>query len=330
MPHRSLSLAALRALVSSALLLLVAGGAGTVLAQTSPARVVVGFSPGGSVDALARMTADAIGGATGRTVLVENKTGAGGRLAVDLVKAAAPDGETLLVAPQGPMTLFPHVFKEQLKYDPAKDFSPVTRLATTEFALTIGPMVPAKDLAGFRAWLRTAGDKASFGSPGAGTLPHFVGIAVGDRFGVPMTHIPYQGSAKSMLDLAGGSLAAAISPVTEALELHKAGKVHIIATTGARRSPFVPEAPTLKESGIDLEVPVWFAVYGPAGMPAPVVDKLRRAIDAGFATPEATQRLTRLGLVAAPMTPAELTALRQQETALWGPIVQASGFKPSN
>ena len=300
------------------------------VAQSSPVKIVTGFAPGGSVDALARMTADAIGAATGRTAIVENKTGAAGRLAVDLVKSAPPDGDTLLVAPQGPMTLFQHVFKDKLKYDPAKDFSPITRLATADFALTIGPMVPAKDLAGFRAWLKTAGDKASFGSPGAGTLPHFVGISVGEKLGVPMTHVPYQGSAKTMIDLAGGQIAAAVSPVTEALELHKAGKVHIVATTGAKRSPFVPDVPTFKEAGVDLEVPLWFAVYGPAGIPAPTVDKLRKAIDAGFATPDATQRLAKLGLVAAPMTPAELEALRQRETAMWAPVVKASGFSPTN
>jgi tripartite-type tricarboxylate transporter receptor subunit TctC len=300
------------------------------LAQSAAGRVVLGFSPGGSVDALARMTADALGGATGRTFVVENKTGAGGRLAVDLVKSSKPDGDTLLVAPQGPMTLFPHVFKAALNYDPAKDFSPITRLVTADFALTIGPMVPAKDLAGFRAWLRANGEKANFGSPGAGTLPHFIGIAIGDKLGVAMTHIPYQGSAKSMLDLAGGNIAATVSPVTEALELHKAGKVQIIATTGAKRSPFVPDVPTLKEAGVDLEVPLWFAVYGPAGIPPAMVDKLRKAIDAGFATPEAAQRLAKLGLEPAPMSPAELETLRQRESAMWAPVVKASGFTPAN
>lgn len=301
-----------------------------VQAQPAGARVVVGFAAGGSVDALARLTGEAVTAATGRTAVVENKTGAGGRLAVDLVKAAPPDGDMLLVAPQGPMTLFTHVFKDKLKYDPAKDFSPITRLATADFALTIGPLVPAKDLAGFRAWLKTAGDKASFGSPGAGTLPHFVGLSVADKLGVTMTHIPYQGSAKSMIDLAGGTIAAAVSPVTEALALHQAGKVHIIATTGATRSSFVPEVPTLKEAGVDLEVPLWFAVYGPAGMPAATVDKLRKAIDAATTSAAGKERLSKLGLVPAPLTPAELEALRQRESALWGPVVKASGFTPAN
>ena len=322
-----------RAVLRLALVLglpLACGAPTGALGQTAPIKVITGFAPGGSVDALARMTAEAVGAATGRNAIVENKTGAAGRIAVDAVKSAPPDGDTLLVAPQGPMTLFQHVFKDKLKYDPAKDFTPITRLVTADFALTIGPLVPAKDLAGFRTWLRSAGDKASFGSPGAGTLPHFVGISMADKLGVPMTHVPYQGSAKSMIDLAGGTIAAAVSPVTEALELHKAGKVHIVATTGAKRSPFVPDVPTFKEAGLDLEVPLWFAVYGPAGMPAATVDKLRHAIDGALATPEAAQRLAKLGLVAAPLAPAELEALRQRESKMWGPVVKASGFTPTN
>ena len=311
-------------------LALAAGPLGLVQAQPNPTRVIVGFAPGGSVDALARMTADAVAAVNGRPAVVENRAGAGGRLALDLVKAAAPDGETLLVAPQGPMTLFTHVFKQQLKYDPARDFSPVTRLVTGDFALTLGPMSGARDLAGFRDWLKTAGAKATYGSPGAGTLPHFVGVSVAQKFGIEMTHVPYQGSARTMIDLAGGNVAAGISPVTEALELHKAGKVRIVATTGAVRSPFTPDVPTFKEQGIDLEVPLWFAVYGPAGVPAATVDRLRTAIDKAFATPDAGERLARLGLTAAPLAPAQLEALRQRESAMWGPIVAASGFTPSN
>jgi tripartite-type tricarboxylate transporter receptor subunit TctC len=317
-------------LASAGALGLMSTAAGRAAAQPATGRVVLGFAPGGSVDALARMTADALGAGSGRTFVVENRTGAGGRLALDLVKAAPPDGDTLLVAPQGPMTLFTHVFKKQLKYDPARDFSPVTRLAVGDFALTVGPLSGARDLAGFRSWLKTAGAKATYGSPGAGTLPHFIGVSMAQKFGIEMTHVPYPGSAKSMIDLAGGNVASTLSPVTEALELHKAGKVRIVATSGAVRSPFTPEVPTFKEQGIDLEVPLWFAVYGPAGIPAATVDRLRAAIDRALATPEAAERLAKLGLAAAPLAPAQMEALRQRESAMWGPIVAASGFTPND
>jgi tripartite-type tricarboxylate transporter receptor subunit TctC len=300
-----------------------------VAAQTPQTRVVVGFAPGGSVDALARLVAEALAAANARPAIVDNKAGAAGRLAVELVKQAAPDGETLLVAPQGPMTLFPHVFKS-LRFDPAQDSSPITRLATGDFALTAGPLVPATDLAGLRSWLKTAGDKAAYASPGAGTLPHFIGVAVARQLGASMTHVPYQGSAKSMVDLSGGHIALAVSPVTEALELHKAGRVRILATTGRARSSFVPEVPTFGEQGLDVEAPLWFAAYGPAGMAAATVQRLRAAIDMHLGTPQAAQHLARLGLVAAPLAPEALEALRRRETAFWEPIVKESGFTPGD
>lgn len=313
-----------------AIALALAAGSLSAIAQTPPPiKVVVGFAPGGSVDALARLVAESLQSGLGRTAVVENRSGAAGRLAVEQVKAAAPDGDVLLVAPQGPMTLFPHVFRN-LRYDPARDFVPVTRVASGDFALTIGPLVPAKDMKGFRAWLAGAGAKATYGSPGAGTLPHFVGVAFSRQVGVPMTHVPYRGSALSMNDLAGGTLAAAASPVTEALELHKAGRVTIVATTGAKRTPFVEGVPTMKELGIDLEVPAWFAVYAPAATPAATLDRIRQAIHATLATPAARERIERLGLVAAPSSTPELIMLAMREREMWEPVVKASGFTPGD
>ena len=306
------------------------GFTGTVAwAQAQPIRIVVGFAPGGSVDALARLVGDALQSGMGRTAIVENRTGAAGRLAVEQVKAAPPDGSMLLLAPQGPMTLFPHVFRN-LRYDPGRDFVPVTRVASGDFALTIGPLVPSKDMKGFRAWLATAGDKASYGSPGAGTIPHFVGVAFARQAGVPMTHVPYRGSALSMNDLAGGQIALAVSPVTEALELHKAGRVTIIATTGGTRSTFVAGVPTLKEVGINLEVPLWFAVYAPAATPPELVDRMRQAIHAALAAPAAKEQLAKLGLVPSPSGSAELLVVQRRESDMWGPVVQASGFTPAD
>jgi tripartite-type tricarboxylate transporter receptor subunit TctC len=306
-----------------------AGTGAPVLAQAPTTRIVVGFAPGGSVDALARLVGEALQAGLGRTAIVENRTGAAGRLAVEQVKASPPDGSMLLLAPQGPMTLFPHVFRS-LRYDPGKDFVPVTRVASGDFALTIGPLVPAKDMKGFRAWLKTAGDKANYGSPGAGTIPHFVGVAFARQVGVPMTHVPYRGSALSMNDLAGGQIAMAVSPVTEALELHKAGRVTIVATTGGTRSTFVDGVPTLKELGIALEVPLWFAIYAPAATPPELVDKMRQAVHATLATPAAKAQLAKLGLVPSPSGSAELLVVQRRESDMWAPVVQASGFTPGD
>jgi tripartite-type tricarboxylate transporter receptor subunit TctC len=325
MHRRPLLIRGLRAGLALAL----TGSMAAALAQPQPMKVIVGFAPGGSVDALARLVAESLQTGLKRTAIVENRTGAGGRLAVEMVKAAPADGDTLLLAPQGPMTLFPFVFRG-LRYDPARDFIPVTRVASGDFALTIGPMVPAKDMKGFRAWLATAGDKATYGSPGAGTIPHFVGVAFARQIGVPMTHVPYRGSALSMNDLAGGTLAAAVSPVTEALELHKAGRVTIIATAGPKRSTFVEGVPTLKELGIDVVVPLWFAVYAPAATPPATLDRIRGAIHAGLATPAAKERIARLGLDVSPSSTPELITLQLREREMWEPVVKASGFTPGD
>ena len=303
---------------------------GLAAAQSGPTvRVVVGFAPGGSVDALGRQVAETLQAALGRPAIVENRTGAAGRLAIEHVKGSAPDGNTLLLVPHGPVTLFPHVFKS-LKFDMEKDFVSVSRVATGDYALSIGPAVPAKDLPGFIAWAKTAGDKANYGSPGAGTLPHLLGVSVARAIGSPMTHVPYRGAAPAMTDLAGGVVAAVLSPVTEALALHAAGKIHIIATTGATRSAFLQGVPTLKESGIDIDVPLWFAVYAPAATPAATLTQLRGAVTQSLSKPEATQKMKVLGLVPAPSEPQELLALQRKETLMWEKAVKASGFTPED
>jgi tripartite-type tricarboxylate transporter receptor subunit TctC len=303
--------------------------AAQVPAQTQPAKIVTGFAAGGSVDAVARLVAEQLQRPLARVVIVENKTGAAGRLAVEQVKAAPPNGDTLLLVPHGPMTLFPHVFKS-LRFDPAKDFTPLTRVVNGDYALTVGPQIPAKDIPGLREWLKKAGDKANFASPGAGTIPHFLGVSLARQWGTPITHVPYRGSAPALTDVAGGSIPMAVTPVSEALALHKAGKVRILATMGQVRSPFLQGVPTLKESGVDIDVPLWYAIYGPAGMAPEVIENLRAAITTGLNAPGLKERLESLGLVPAPSTADELVQLQARESKLWGPLVKASGFTPED
>lgn len=298
-------------------------------ADPKPIKVIVGFAPGGSADALARLTGDALRQELKTTVVVENKPGAAGRLAVEFVKSATPDASTLLLVPQGPITMFPFVFRK-LNYDPNRDFIPVTRIATGDFALAVGPLAPVKDLAGFREWLKTAGPKASFGSPGAGTVPHFVGIAAAKALGTPMTHVPYRGAALAITDLAGGNIAATVSPLTEALELHKAGRIRILATTGSTRTPFVSGIPTFKESGMDFDAPLWFGLYAPAATPTAVVDGIRAALQKTLTSVEFKDRMAKLGLTPAPTSSAEQLLLQRQETEMWGPVIKASGFTPED
>jgi len=308
---------------------LLAAVAPAARAQTPPIRIVLGFAAGGSVDGVGRLLAEQIGTGLGRAAIVENRTGAAGRLAIEAVKASAPDGDTLLLVPQGPMTLFTHVFRG-LKFDPIKDFAPISRICIGDYGLTVGPSVPAKDFAGFRDWLKGAGGGASYGSPGAGTIPHFLGVATARALGVPMTHVPYRGSALAVTDVAGGQIPCMVSPVGDAIEQHKAGRVRIVATMGAKRSPFLDGVPTLKESGIDLDVPLWYGLYAPAAVPPATLERLRATVVASLGTPASKERLARLGLEPAPSTAAELTALQQRESAMWGPLVKASGFTPED
>lgn len=303
-----------------------------VLAQAptaGPVRIIIGFAAGGGVDALARMVAERLKDALGRQVIVENKTGAAGRLAVEMVKAAAPDGDTLLIAPQGPMTLFPYVYRN-LRFDPNKDFTPLSRLVVTDFCLAVGPEAPVADVAGFKRWALAAGGKASYGTPGAGTIPHFLGVQIAQGLGIAMTHVPYRGGAPAVLDLAAGTISAAVVPISDPLELHKAGKLKILATTGAARSTLVSGIPTMKESGVDLDVSAWYAVYGPAGMAPDVARKLQAAVAASLKEPALQERLARIGLVAAPSTAAQLQAQQRAELAMWAPVVKASGFSPED
>jgi tripartite-type tricarboxylate transporter receptor subunit TctC len=319
---------------------LLQGAAGAVLAPAGwavhaqapaggPVRIVIGFAAGGGVDALARLVAERLKDALGRQVIVENKTGAAGRLAVEAVKAAAPDGDMLLIAPQGPMTLFPYVYRN-LRFDPSKDFTPLSRLVVTDFCLAVGAELRVTDVAGFKRWALAAGGKVSYGTPGAGTIPHFLGVQIAHGLGIEMTHVPYRGGAPAVLDLAAGTVSAAVVPISDPLELHKAGKVKILATTGALRSKLVNGIPTLKESGIDLDVTAWYGLYGPAGMAPDVARKLQAAVASSLKEPGLQERLAKIGLVTAPSTAAELLAQQQAELAMWGPVVKASGFSPED
>ena len=227
------------------------------------------------------------------------------------------------------MTLFPYVYRN-LRFDPSKDFTPLSRLVITDFCLAVGPGAPVSDVAGFKRWALAAAGKASYGTPGAGTIPHFLGVQIAHGLGISMTHVPYRGGAPAVLDLAAGTVSAAVVPISDPLELHKAGKVKILATTGAARSKLVSGIPTFKESGVDLDVTAWYALYGPAGMAPDLARKLQAAAAASLGEPALQERLARIGLVASPGTPAELLAQQRAELAMWGPIVKASGFTPED
>lgn len=295
-----------------------------VQAQSQSVKLLVGFAAGGSVDLTARALADALKDSLGRTVIVENRPGAAGRLVLEAVKQAKPDGDTLMLVPHGPMTLFPWIHRN-LRYDPSKDFTPLGRVCVVDYALTTGPATPAKTIGEYLQWARDPKNKASFGSPGAGTIPHFIGQGFTQRTQTDIVHVPYKGSALTMVDLMGGNVSLGVSPLADAIEHHRNGKVRILATTGSQRSTSLKDVPTLKEVGIDLVVDGWYGVYAPAGLPEAQLQALSKALE--LAVMKQEEFFLKNAMRAAPLRPEALTQLQRTEMAQWEPWVKASGFK---
>jgi tripartite-type tricarboxylate transporter receptor subunit TctC len=286
-------------------------------AQANPVRLVVGFAAGGSVDLLARAVGEQLSQQLGRPVIVENKLGAAGRLAVDAVKTAKPDGDTLLVCPQGPLTLFPYVFKN-LKYDPFTDLTPVTRLASFDVGIGLGPQSGTDTLPTFLDWAKNHPNQANYGSSGNGTLLHFTGVTLSQLSGVKLTHVPYKGAALAVADLIGGSIPMCVSPMSDLLEHHKLGRLRVAAITSPQRSPLAPDVPTCKELGIDIDVPGWFALYGPAGMPNEAGERLNQLVTQALGTATLRERCLKMGMIAAGSTRAQTLELQRREFALEG------------
>jgi tripartite-type tricarboxylate transporter receptor subunit TctC len=258
-------------------------------------------------------------------VVVENRTGGAGRIGVSAVKNAPPDGLTLLYTPFAAVTIYPFVYKT-LDYDPFTDLRPVAQICTFDFGLAVGPNVPAKTPKELVAWLKANPDKAQFGSPGAGALPHFFGLMFGKAAGIEMTHIAYKGGTPAIADLLGGQIPMVSSTASEFLDLHQAGKLRVIATSDVERSLGFPDVPTFKESGIDIVGTSWYGMFAPAKTPDDVVVRLNKAIVDAVKSPDVAQRLIGFGLNPTGTSPDELGRIQKAHAALWEPVIKASGF----
>lgn len=293
------------------------------------ARLVVGFPPGGSVDVVARLLAGEMK-SYASTFIVENRPGAGGRVALDGLKASPADGSALALAPASPIVIFPHVYK-RLNYDPLQDFIAVTTVCAFPFLLAVGPMVPrrVKTLADFIQWCRDNPRQATYGSSGAGSLPHFIGVSLARAAGFEFVHLPYQGGAPAMQDLLGGQISASVSVFANAFPHIQSGSLRALVTTGPQRSALLPDVPTVREAGYPaLEVVEWFGVFVPAKTPADVVDSLGTAIREALRTNEVKAGLARLSFEPAGASPGDFARLVRSDTERWGSIVKASGFTP--
>lgn len=292
-----------------------------------PIRIIFAFTAGGSGDAVARLIAEHMRVALNHPVIVENRTGAQGKLGTQAVKTAAPDGKTILFTPVAPMSVYQLVYKS-LGYDPVADFVPLSQAATFDFSLAVGPQVPAKTLKELVAWVKANPKQGNYGTPAAGTLPHFFGVSFAKAAGLDLRHVGYRGSAAAMTDLMGGQISMVMTTTADVLTQHKAGRVRVLATSGAQRSPFLPDIPTFKEAGYDIVGEGWYGMFAPAKTPPETVAKLSAAIADAVHVPAVKERLLTFGLVPTGTTNAELGRIQKADTALWAPAVKASGYKP--
>lgn len=292
-----------------------------------PLRVLVGFPPGGSIDIVARVLAERMREDLKQTVVVDNRAGAGGRLAAELLKAAPADGSVMMITPVVVPVLAPMVFRK-LNYDPATDFAPVGHVCNFQFALTVPAALPARNVAELIAWLRANPQKANFGSPAAGSLPHFFGEMLSREAKADLVHVPFAGGAALMTALIGDQVAAGVDVVLESLEAHRAGKVRVLATSGDKRNPQLPEVPTFKEAGFaNMVASGWFGMYAPAKTPEPAIAAVNRALNRALAQPDVQDRFAKLALEPGGGTPADLVRLQEQSAQRWAPVVKATGFR---
>jgi tripartite-type tricarboxylate transporter receptor subunit TctC len=246
---------------------------GATRAQAGLTKIIFPFAAGAGGDTLCRLIAQEMAPALQRTIVVENRTGGDGLIGIKAVKGGSPDGSMVLVTTGPTMYLLPMV-ETIPSFDAAKDFVPVSLLARFEFALVISPAVDAVDFKSFAAWLKAHPDRTSFGVPSSGTIPHFMGSKLEKDLGIPLSRVPYRGSAAILNDLVGGHVPFGITTLADALAQHRAKGVKIIAVSSAERSPFASEVPTLKESGIDLVADAWYGMWLPAGSSPEFASKL--------------------------------------------------------
>ena len=311
--------------------------AGTAVAATpafaqqtaNTLRFVVGYPAGATSDSLTRVVAEQMGKTLKQPVIVENKAGAGGRIGNEVVKAAAPDGNTLLMTPVATMSIFPHSYAGQLRYDAFKDFAPVAHLSNFQLGLAVNAQVPAKTLAEYVALVKA--DPAKYGfyaSAAAGSLPHFFGVMFGKSAGISLTHVPYKGTAPAMQALASGEVVALSTVVADIKSVMDAGKARLLAVAGEKRDATLPDVPTFRELGHDLVAQPWYALFAPAGTAPAAIERLSKAAIAAVQDPLIHKRMVEMNLEPTGYGPERLGQVMRDDYERWGPVIRASGFKP--
>jgi len=314
--------------LSGALLLGVVADAVAQSYPTRPIRFIVPFAPGGSTDTLARTLSIKLGEALGQQVVVDNRAGGNGNIGTDLVAHAAPDGYTILLGYIANLAIGPSLYAK-LPYDPVRDFAPITLLAVAPNILVVHSSVPAKNFQEFIAYAKANPAKINFASSAAASPGHLSGELLNLAAGIHMQHVPYKGAGQAVVDLVGGQVQVMVSGMSSVMPHIKAGRLRPLAVTGTRRSPAVPDVPTIAESGFPkFEATAWYGVLAPAGTPPPIVTRLHDEIIRALKMPDVKERLEYVGFEIVGSTPAAFGAYIKAEITKWAPVVKASGAKP--
>jgi tripartite-type tricarboxylate transporter receptor subunit TctC len=291
-----------------------------------PVRVVVPYSPGGSSDTVARILGQKLADTLGQQFVVDNRPGAAGSLGREIVARAAPDGYTLLIG-DSPHTINVHVLKH-VPYDPIKDFTPITLLATAPQVMVVNPGFPAQNLKEFIAAATAAPGKFNYGSGGTGAVTHLTGELFKLAAKVNIVHVPYKSIANAMTDVIGGQVQIAFPTIPGAVPHVRANRVRALALSSTKRAAALPEVPTFDENGISgMIVTNWFGLFGPARLPASTVAVLHKGISDVMGAPDVKARFASLSLETALTSPQEFDAHLKSELERWGKVVKAAGVK---
>ena len=294
---------------------------------SKPITMVVGFAPGGGTDTAARIIAKKLTENTGQNVIVENKSGAGGNIAANHVSKAAPDGYTIILTAPGSVAVAPHQ-NSNLPYDPRTDLTPITMAVVFPNVLVVHPSVPAKNVAEYIKLSITKPGSLSYGSSGIGNAGHLAGELFKIVTKADITHVPYKGGGPAMADLLGGQVPSVFASAPSAVPQIKAGKIRALATTGATRSSFLPEVPTVAEAGFPgFEATNWYAYMAPGKTPRAIVELLNRELVKVLNTPEVRNQLLAQGMEPLPMTVDQLGKYIEREYATWGRVVKEAGIQ---
>jgi len=321
----------MRLLSSLVAALLIALMPASVSAQRYPEksiRFIAPYAPGGSTDLLARTLAQKLTDSLGQPVVADNRPGAGGNIGADIVAKSSPDGYTILLAPVSPMAINVTLYGKKLPFNPEKDFAPITLVAKVPLVIVVNVSSPAKTLQEFIALVKSRPGKMTYGSSGSGSSNHLTGAMLMSAAQLNMVHVPYKGGAPGMVALLSNEVDMMVAQIPSSKQLHTGGKVRALAISGAKRSPAMPDVPTMIESGLPgFDATSWYCVVAPAGTPKPIIDKLNAEIVKALNTAEMRLRLADEGAEIAPSTPDELARFVHAEIIKWGKAVRDSGAK---